>query len=97
VTIDGLEQALLDHGGETNAVTLAALELAAGETLDFILDDLNGANSDGFAWAPTIKDAKTGETIASAAAEFGKGVDAQSAWSALAQVLLESNEFNFVD
>ena len=84
-------------GGETTAVTLASLELAAGETLDFILDDLNGANSDGFAWAPTIKDAKTGETIASAAAEFGKGVDAQSAWSALAQVLLESNEFNFVD
>ena len=84
-------------GGEATAVTLAALELAAGETLDFIVDDLNGSNSDGFAWAPTIKDAKTGETIASAAAEFGKGVDAQSAWSALAQVLLESNEFNFVD
>ena len=84
-------------GGEATAVTLASLELAAGETLDFILDDLNGSNSDGFAWAPTIKDAKTGETIASAAAEFGKGVDAQSGWSALAQVLLESNEFNFVD
>jgi hypothetical protein len=84
-------------GGEATAVTLPSLELAAGETLDFILDDLNGSNSDGFAWAPTIKDAKTGETIASAAAEFGKVADAQAAWSALAQVLLESNEFNFVD
>ena len=84
-------------GGEVTAVTLPSLDLAPGESLDFILDDLNGPNSDGFAWSPTIKDAKTGETIASAAAEFGKTSSPQSAWSALAQVLLESNEFNFVD
>jgi mono/diheme cytochrome c family protein len=84
-------------GGEATAVTLPSLDLAPGENLDFILDDLNGPNSDGFAWSPTIKDAKTGETIASAAAEFGKTSSPQSAWSALAQVLLESNEFNFVD
>ncbi|MEY4271162.1 MAG: hypothetical protein RL250_28 [Verrucomicrobiota bacterium] len=84
-------------GGEATAVTLASVDLVAGEVLDFILDDLNGANSDGFAWSPTIKDAKSGETIAAAAAGFGKTTSPQSAWSALAQVLLESNEFNFVD
>jgi mono/diheme cytochrome c family protein len=84
-------------GGETTAVTLAAMELTPGETLDFIVDDLNGPNSDGFSWAPALKDAKTGETIAAAGPEFGKTATPQSAWSALAQVLLESNEFNFVD
>jgi len=84
-------------GGEATAVELPTRALAAGERLDFILDDLNGPNSDGFSWAPTIKDARTGETIASAAAEFGQKATSQSAWSALAQVLLESNEFNFVD
>ena len=84
-------------GGESAAITLDRVEIAAGETFDFILDDLNGANSDGFTWAPMIKDAKSGESIATAAAEFGQTTQPQSAWSALAQVLLQSNEFNFVD
>ena len=84
-------------GGESAAISLDQVDLAAGETLDFILDDLNGSNSDGFTWAPMIKDAKSGESIAAAAAEFGQTTRPQTAWSALAQVLLQSNEFNFVD
>jgi len=84
-------------GGEAAPVGLATVDLAPGEILDFLLDDLNGPNSDGFVWAPTIKDAKSGEMITSASAEFGKSPTPQAGWSALAQVLLESNEFNFVD
>jgi hypothetical protein len=84
-------------GGETKPVALASVKLSPNEILDFILDDWNGPNSDSFAWSPVIKDDKTSEIISTAAGEFGKTSTAQSPLSALAQVLLESNEFNFAD
>jgi len=84
-------------GGETKSVTLASVALAPQEVIDFILDDWKGPNSDGFRWSPVIKDAKTSEVVSSAAGEFGQVSQVQTPLSALAQVLLECNEFNFAD
>ncbi len=78
-------------------VALPKVILAPGEDLFFILDSAGDSNSDGFSWSPTIKDAASGANVSSAAAEFGKVTDRQGAWSALAQTLLQSNEFNFID
>ncbi|MFM8549391.1 MAG: PSD1 and planctomycete cytochrome C domain-containing protein [Verrucomicrobiota bacterium] len=93
----GLLKEVVVAGGATGAVTLAEVELAAGESLDFIADNFRNSNSDGFTWSPVIKDAQTGEVISSAANEFGRKPDRQSALSTFAQVLLQSNEFNFAD
>ena len=93
----GLLKEVVVPGGATAAVLVAEVELLAGETVDFIADNHRHANSDGFSWSPTIKDAKTGEVISSAAGEFGRKPDRQSALSTFAQVLLQSNEFNFAD
>ena len=60
-------------------------------------DSIAPTNSDGFSWSPVIKDAKTGEILTSAAGEFGKKPDRQSALSTFAQILLTSNEFIFAD
>lgn len=94
---DGLLKEVVVAGGASGAVTLAEVELAAGESLDFIADNFRTSNSDGFSWSPVIKDAQTGEVISSAAGEFGRKPDRQSALSTFAQVLLQSNEFAFAD
>jgi mono/diheme cytochrome c family protein len=84
-------------GGASVQVVLEKAAIGPGDTVDFILDDLNGPNSDGFSWSPLIKDARTGEVIDAAAAGFTRKSSPQSPWSSLAQVLFASNEFNFAD
>ena len=93
----GLLAEVVTKGGASSPVELAEVDLAAGESIDFIADNYIGSNSDSFAWSPVIKDAKTGEVLTSAAGEFGKRPDRQSALSTFAQVLLTSNEFIFAD
>jgi hypothetical protein len=93
----GILSEVVTKGGASAPVNVAEVELAAGESIDFIADNFIGSNSDSFAWSPVIKDAKTGEVLTSAAGEFGKKADRQSALSTFAQVLLTSNEFIFAD
>ena len=93
----GLLKEVVVAGGTSGAVTLAEVRLAAGESIDFIADNFRTSNSDGFSWSPVIKDAQTGEVISTAAGEFGRKPDRQSALSTFAQVLLQSNEFAFAD
>ena len=93
----GVLAEVVTKGAASLPVNLAEVELAAGESIDFIADNFIGSNSDGFSWSPVIKDAKTGEIFTSAAGEFGKKLDRQSALSTFAQVLLTSNEFIFAD
>jgi hypothetical protein len=78
-------------------VNLTEIELAAGESIDFIADNFIASKSDSFSWSPVIKDAKTGELLTSAAGEFGKKPERQSSLSTFAQILLTSNEFIFAD
>ena len=93
----GILAEVLAKGAASAPVNITEVELAAGESIDFIADNFIGSNSDGFSWSPVIKDAQTGEVISSAAGEFGRKPDRQSALSTFAQVLLQSNEFAFAD
>jgi hypothetical protein len=77
---------------------ITGLKVEAGETIDFVVDCRADSNSDGFAWAPTIK---MGEEEWLAQSGFAgpapKAPAPMSAWEKYVHVLLESNEFFFVD
>lgn len=81
--------------GGTVAAEPGTVACEPGDTIDFILDSAGDTNSDGFRWAPVIRDAMSGVVTANAAADFGG--PGTSAWEAYAQVLLCTNEFLFVD
>ena len=93
----GILAEVVAKGASSAPVNLTEVDLAAGESIDFIADNFIGSNSDSFSWSPVIKDAKSGEVLTSAAGEFGKKPDRQSPLSTFAQVLLTSNEFIFAD
>jgi hypothetical protein len=77
---------------------IMGLVVESGETLDFIVDCRADNNSDSFTWAPTIR---MGDEEWNAQTAFGgpapKAPPPMGAWDKYAQVLLESNEFMFVD
>lgn len=75
------------------------LSLRQGDTLDFAVDIKDNLNNDQFRWATeiTLADAP-GAPAWNAQADFaGKTVDRLDPWEQLAQVLLMTNEFSFVD
>lgn len=83
----------------------------AGETLDFVVDCRTAPTADAFTWAPTITAAKAGPTAAGDATAGMAGPTAWDAaadfapppppllspWEQLAQALLLTNEFLFID
>jgi hypothetical protein len=77
---------------------ISGIVVEAGETLDFIVDCRGDVNSDSFTWAPAVK---MGDVEWNAQTGFGgpaaKPLPAMSAWDKFVQVLLETNEFLFVD
>ena len=79
------------------------IEVRAGDTLDFVVDFHANLNSDQFLWAPeirTVGDSQAGSdpTLWSAERDFAGPSQAMlGPWEQLAQVLLLSNEFLFVD
>jgi hypothetical protein len=87
--------------------TVEPVKVRKGDTLDFYVDRGADLNSDDFTWSPVIKDlnasAAAGDDARSwdAKKEFaGAPTNAPAPltpWEQLAQVLLESNEFLFVD
>jgi len=71
------------------------LEIRRGDTIDFIADCLDYVAYDRFGWAPVIR---LGEQTWSAEADFAGPVETPPGpWEKYAQVLLETNEFVFVD
>lgn len=81
-------------------IFLKDIEVRAGETLDFVVDPLEGDTSDAFDWAPDLMELNAGKQTWSAAIDFSGQKEwprALDAWQRYAQVLLASNEFNFVD
>lgn len=81
-------------------IFLKDIEVRAGETLDFVVDPLEGDSSDAFDWAPELIELNAEKQTWSAAIDFSGQKDwprALGAWQRYAQVLLASNEFNFVD
>jgi len=85
------------HNGR--AETKLTVELKAGEVLDFAVDCRTNPTHDSFQWAPVVTLAGAG--VWSAADHFGGPATANAArlspWEKYAQVLLLSNEFQFVD
>ncbi|RPH43092.1 MAG: DUF1553 domain-containing protein, partial [Planctomycetota bacterium] len=77
---------------------ISGLKVEAGETIDFVVDCRADNNSDTFTWAPSIR---MGEEEWNAQAGFGSPAPTPaaglSAWEKSVHVLLESNEFFFVD
>jgi hypothetical protein len=74
-----------------------AVEVRAGDTIDFVVDVLAVLNSDQYQWAPVISRAGA-EQVWDAKADFGgPSVPTLGPWEQLAQALLMANEFYFVD
>ncbi|MBL9155071.1 MAG: DUF1553 domain-containing protein [Verrucomicrobiales bacterium] len=83
-------------------LNVASLPVEPGETIDFLVDIGDGLNSDQFLWDISLADTGTdGEKAAvawQAAADFpANPVLRLSPWEQLAQAMLCSNEFLFVD
>ena len=81
-------------GGAADAAA-GPFDIAAGETLAWVIDPKSSNGNDSFQFAPRLIDAATGRPVADASKEFaGPALDP---WVAYAQSLLASNEFLFVD
>jgi len=102
---DGVLGSWTLHNAQTNA-SLASVTLQKGDTLDFVVDIRANLNSDDFKWSPVItrlgpKEPPSETAVWNAKEEFGGPQPAAmkplSPWEKLAQVLLLSNEFAFVD
>src|SRR5262249_49469127 len=96
----GLVRSACVHNAQAS-LDVAALEVRAGDTLDFVVDIRGNLNSDEFAWAPVVSTVVPGGERAAtwnASAEFDDAPVAWlGPWEQLAQALLMANEFCFVD
>jgi hypothetical protein len=81
--------------GSSAETKLNGITVEKGDSIDFIVDARVDPENDGFGWAPTIKQ---GDKSWSAKDDFaGPASKPLNAWARYAQVLLETNEFAFVD
>jgi len=88
--------------GKSMDLNVATLAVEAGETIDFVVDIGDGLNSDQFLWKIDLKVAPEDPERPGKAwnADSDFPVDQTTpltAWEQLAQALLCSNEFLFVD
>ena len=92
--------------GLTVGTSLSGLSVEKGEIIDFVVDSHDDDESDGFRWAPVIEEVLESETTSpdkkprrwSAEDDFqSPKVNPLDFWEQYAQVLLETNEFIFVD
>ncbi len=74
------------------------VDLKAGETLDFVVESRGDENSDSFEWRAILR-AADGTQFGTQSQFHGPLNDSRplTPWEKLAQVLLETNEFAFVD
>jgi hypothetical protein len=82
------------RGGKVDAA-LKNIGVREGDSIDFIVDGIADPESDNFTWGPEIE---SRGKIWNAAKDFrGPDHPALDVWEKYAQVLLETNEFAFVD
>ncbi|MDQ6665440.1 MAG: PSD1 and planctomycete cytochrome C domain-containing protein [Acidobacteriota bacterium] len=92
------ELASWNVNGSSAETKLNGIKVEKGDTLDFIVDSRADTENDGFRWAPTVKMAGVKETAWSASADFrGPVPRPMTAWERYGHVLLQTNEFAFVD
>ena len=109
---DGIHAAIVhSHRGVLTSASLhhdaldiehLEVQFSAGQTLDFAVDIGGGLNSDQFLWQIEIDEASAAPSKVNptwnSAADFPSSPERSlSAWEQLAQVLLCSNEFIFID
>ncbi len=83
--------------GTSAETKLSGISVEKGDRLDFLVDGRADTENDNFTWAPSIRLAG-GDAHWSAAADFrGPSEEPLGGWERYAQVLLETNEFAFVD
>jgi mono/diheme cytochrome c family protein len=98
-----LRSTTLHHS--TEALNVEAIPMSKGDTLDFVVDIRDGLNSDQFLWSAKITPVATGGAGGDPGAqswdaqrEFaGPPVTSLTPWQQLAQALMLTNEFVFVD
>lgn len=98
-----LRSATLHHSAEP--IDIDSIQVRKGDTLDFIVDIRDGLNSDQFLWSPKITQIGTtgaggdkANAVYDASIDFSSESESQlDRWQQLAQVLMLSNEFMFVD
>ena len=74
------------------------LSVAPGDTIDFMVDCVTDSENDGFEWAPVITLKSPAQQVWDARKDFaGPAPISLDVWEKLAQVLLQTSEFAFVD
>ncbi|HEY3902083.1 MAG TPA: DUF1553 domain-containing protein [Chthoniobacter sp.] len=81
----------------TVEVNLDKVEVKKGDTIDFMVDLRGDLNSDSFTWHPIIHGSEHWDAQAQFSGPPGPRPAELSPWEQYAQVLLETNEFIFVD
>jgi len=81
----------------THDLNAAALEVAAGETIDFLVDIGDVLNNDQYLWEATITPMGSDPRWSSQSDFGGAPIHLLTPWEQLAHVLLCANEFLFVD
>jgi len=81
-------------GAET---VVSGIVVDKGDIIDFVVDGRADTENDAFTWAPKIRE-EGGDKEWNASADFrGPAPRPLTVWERYAQVLLETNEFAFVD
>ncbi len=81
--------------GSSAETRLNGIKVETGDIIDFIVDSRKDFENDGFGWTPIIK---MGEETWNAKEDFrGPAAKPLDVWAQYAQVLLQTNEFAFVD
>ena len=81
--------------GSSAETKLNGIHVEKGDTIDFIVDARRDPENDGYTWSPVVH---AGKLSWNAKNEFaGPPPRRLGVWARYAQVLLETNEFMFVD
>ncbi|MBL9155104.1 MAG: PSD1 domain-containing protein [Verrucomicrobiales bacterium] len=79
------------------SIALPSLAVRAGDRLDFVVEPGANGSFDSFSWSPEIRDASNSAIRWNFTSQFGGPAELSDAWENLAQALLGTNEFLFVD
>jgi hypothetical protein len=92
------EIALWIANGLTAETKISGIEVKKGDAIDFVVDGRKDPEADVFGWAPVVKSLESNGPTWSASSDFrGPSAERLTNWDRYAQVLLETNEFAFVD
>jgi len=78
-------------------IEVAQLQVEEGEIIDFVVQPIDNASHDSSSWAPVISETGKPSRRWDILADFAGPESIATAWQNLAQALLVSNEFVFVD